>query len=169
MVVLWALHVQSRDDKDKGQHENILYSRFHVKDWVCGLIIEGRSCVHLVSKLMANKLGLKSQQDPQLYCLQWLNESREMRVRKQVLVSLSIGRYSIEVLCVVVPMQTSHILLSRPWKFDKHSIHDKYNTYSFIKKWLKSYFGSITISSSFWRARSNPKVNYSQYKKKREW
>ena len=40
-------------------------------------------------------------------------------MNKQVLVSFSIGKYEDEVLCDVVPMQAGHLLLGRPWKFDR--------------------------------------------------
>jgi hypothetical protein len=55
-----------------------------------------------------------------------------MRVYKQVKVAFSIGRYSDEVLCDVVPMQVGHILLGRPWQYDERVIYDGYkNRYSF--------------------------------------
>uniref|UniRef100_A0A2N9GGT6 CCHC-type domain-containing protein n=1 Tax=Fagus sylvatica TaxID=28930 RepID=A0A2N9GGT6_FAGSY len=44
----------------------------------------------------------------------WLNDCREVRVDKQVLVTFSIGKYLDEVLCDVVPMHAGHILLGRP-------------------------------------------------------
>ena len=40
-------------------------------------------------------------------------------VNRQVLVSFSIGRYKDEVLCDVVPMHVGHILLGKPWQFDR--------------------------------------------------
>ena len=53
---------------------------------------------------------------------------------KQVLISFSIGRYKDEVLCDVVLMETGHLLLGRPWQFDRCVIHDGYkNQYSFMK------------------------------------
>ncbi|KAL5736801.1 hypothetical protein ACOSQ2_031589 [Xanthoceras sorbifolium] len=65
--------------------------------------------------------------------LQWLNDSGEVRVNKQVLVSFSIGKYKDEVVCDVVPMNAGHILLGRPWQFDRHVTHDGYtNRYSFV-------------------------------------
>ncbi|KAL5861525.1 hypothetical protein ACOSQ4_002821 [Xanthoceras sorbifolium] len=65
--------------------------------------------------------------------LQWLNDSGEVRVNKQVLVSFSIGKYKDEVVCDVVPMNVGHILLGRPWQFDRHVTHDGYtNRYSFV-------------------------------------
>nr|KYP40969.1 hypothetical protein KK1_037684 [Cajanus cajan] len=45
-------------------------------------------------------------------------------VDQQVKVKLSIGKYEDEVLCDVVPMEACHILLGRPWKFDKKTMHN---------------------------------------------
>ena len=51
---------------------------------------------------------------PRSYKLQWLNDSGEVRVNKQVLISFRIGKHEGEVLCDVVPMQVGHLLLGRP-------------------------------------------------------
>jgi len=45
-------------------------------------------------------------------------------VNKQVLITFAIGKYKDEVLCDVVPMEATHILLGRPWQYDKHALHD---------------------------------------------
>jgi hypothetical protein len=51
-----------------------------------------------------------------------------------VLVTFSIGKYLDEVLCDVVPMHASHILLGRPWPYDRRVTHDGFkNMYSFVK------------------------------------
>uniref|UniRef100_A0A2N9IYE9 Reverse transcriptase domain-containing protein n=1 Tax=Fagus sylvatica TaxID=28930 RepID=A0A2N9IYE9_FAGSY len=42
------------------------------------------------------------------------------KVNKQVLISFSIGKYKDEVLCDVAPMHAGHILLDRPWQFDRN-------------------------------------------------
>ncbi|KAF7839273.1 Transposon Ty3-G Gag-Pol polyprotein [Senna tora] len=110
--VLRALHTQIREGSDDLQRENIFYTRCHVKDRVCGLIIDGGSCVNVASKLMVDKLGLRTLKHPRPYRLQWLNESGDLKVTKQVLISFSIGKYKDEVLCDVVPMQASHLLLA---------------------------------------------------------
>ena len=47
-------------------------------------------------------------------------------MKEQVEVDMSIGRYSDKVLCDVVPMEASHLLLGRPWQFDKKTNHDGY-------------------------------------------
>ncbi|XP_071902666.1 uncharacterized protein [Coffea arabica] len=51
---------------------------------------------------------------------------------KQVQVPFQIGKYEDVVLCDVVPMQACHILLGRPWQFDKGVTFDGVtNKYSF--------------------------------------
>lgn len=52
---------------------------------------------------------------------------------KQVLVPFTIGRYVDDVLCDVVPIQAGHLLLGRPWQFDRRVKHDGFtNEYSFV-------------------------------------
>ena len=58
----------------------------------------------------------------------------EIKVNKQVLISFSIGKYKDEVLCDVASMHAGHILLGRPWQFDRKATHDGFkNRYSFVK------------------------------------
>uniref|UniRef100_A0A2N9IMU0 Protein kinase domain-containing protein n=1 Tax=Fagus sylvatica TaxID=28930 RepID=A0A2N9IMU0_FAGSY len=62
----------------------------------------------------------------------WLNDCGEVRVDRQVLVTFSIGKYLDEVLCDVVPMHAGHILLGRPWQYDRRVTHDGFkNMYNF--------------------------------------
>ena len=49
-----------------------------------------------------------------------------MMVTHQVLVSFQIDKYEDEVLCDVVPMEATHMLLGRPWQFDRRVTHDCY-------------------------------------------
>jgi hypothetical protein len=66
--------------------------------------------------------------------LQWLNECGEVRVTKQVVIAFAIGKYSDEILCDVVPMHASHLLLGRPWQFDRKAIHDGFrNRFTIVK------------------------------------
>ena len=63
-----------------------------------------------------------------------MNDCGKVKVNRQVLVSFSIGRYKDEVLCDVVPMHAGHILLGRPWQFDRKVNHDGFkNRHSFVK------------------------------------
>jgi hypothetical protein len=55
-------------------------------------------------------------------------------VTKQCLVEFKIGGYRDEILCDVIPMDVCHVLLGRPWKFDRNVIHDeRKNTYTLEK------------------------------------
>ena len=45
-------------------------------------------------------------------------------VNKQVLITFAIGKYKDEILCDVVPMKATHVLLERPWKYDRKILHD---------------------------------------------
>ena len=117
----------------EAQRENIFYTRYYVKDKVFSVIIDGGSCTNVASATMVSKLGLPTILHPKPYKLQWLNNSGEVRVTKQVLVSFQIGKYEDEVLCDVVPMQAGHLLLGRPWQFDRRVKHDGFtNKYSFV-------------------------------------
>ena len=56
-----------------------------------------------------------------------------MKVTKQVMIAFSIGKYRDKVLCDVVPMHVGHLLLRRPWQYDRKVQHDGFqNRYSFL-------------------------------------
>ena len=55
-----------------------------------------------------------------------------------ILVKFKIGSYQDEVLCDVIPMDICHMLLGRPWQFDRHVVHDGCaNNYSLTKDGVK--------------------------------
>ncbi|XP_027184032.1 uncharacterized protein LOC113782339 [Coffea eugenioides] len=123
----------ARVKEDELQRENIFYTRCFVNQALCSVIIDSGSCTNVASSLMVDNLKLPTRDHPRPYKLQWLNNSREVRVTKQVLISFQIHKYSDEVLCDVVPMQASHIILGRPWQFDRQVTFDGVtNKYSFL-------------------------------------
>ncbi|OMO54937.1 Integrase, catalytic core [Corchorus capsularis] len=66
------------------------------------------------------------------YANGWSNDREAIRVNKQVLVTLSLGRYKEDVFCDVLPMRACHVLLGKPWQYDNKVKHDgKTNKYSF--------------------------------------
>ncbi|XP_068472305.1 uncharacterized protein [Phaseolus vulgaris] len=109
---------------DETQRENIFHSRCLINDRVCSLIVDGGSCANVASTRVVDKLGLPTISHAKPYKLQWLSEVGEIVVNKQVLITFSIGKYKDEVLCDVVPMEATHILLGRPWQFDRKNFHD---------------------------------------------
>lgn len=113
MVTMRALNTQVKADDTEQQWENIFHTRCHVHDKVCSIIIDGGSCTNIASTTLVEKLVLVLIKHPRPYKLQWLNDSGEVRVNKQVVISFSIGGYSDKIVCDVVPMQAGHILLGR--------------------------------------------------------
>ncbi|GKV53145.1 hypothetical protein SLEP1_g59685 [Rubroshorea leprosula] len=106
---------------------------------VCNVIIDSGSCENVVSNYMVEKLGLPVKDHSHPYKLQWLRKGNEVKVTKRCLVSFSIGnRYQDDVWCDVIPMDACHLLLGRPWQFDRKAIHDDHaNTYLFVKDGVK--------------------------------
>ncbi|KAJ9536634.1 hypothetical protein OSB04_un000183, partial [Centaurea solstitialis] len=131
LVVKKALNMQMKVDETQ-HRENIFHTQCLVQGTVCVLIIDGGSCANVVSNEVVEKLNLHTLKHPQPYKLQWLNDCGEVKVTKQVLISFSIGQYKDEVMCDVVPMHVSHILLGRPWQFDRRIMYDGFqNQYTF--------------------------------------
>jgi hypothetical protein len=96
------------------------------------MIIDGGSCNNLASSDMVDKLALTTKPHHP-YHIQWLNNSGKAKVTKLVWINFAIGSYHDVVECDVVPMQACHILLGRPWQFDKDSMHHgRLNQYSFL-------------------------------------
>ena len=105
LVAMRVLSVQVKED-EAVQCEN--------------MIIDEGSCTNVVSTIMVEKLGLPTLKQ------QWLNDSGELKVKKQVLVTFRIGKYEYKVLCDVVPMQARRLLLGFTSKysfvFNQHNI-----------------------------------------------
>ncbi|KAG7533170.1 Reverse transcriptase domain [Arabidopsis thaliana x Arabidopsis arenosa] len=138
LVTMRVLSVLNKSE-EQAQRENLFHTRCLIKDKVCSLIIDGGSCTNVASETMVQKLGLEEFPHPRPYKLQWLNESGEMDVSRQVQVPLAIGKYKDEVLCDILPLEASHVLLGRPWQSDRRVMHDGFtNRYSFEFKGRKT-------------------------------
>src|SRR3989440_9626925 len=134
LITRRVLNIQQKDDFQE-QRENLFHTRCLIMNKVCALIIDGGSCTNAASYMMVVKLGLPLIAHPRPYKLQWFNDGGEVKVFKQVKVPFSIGWYQDEVLCDVVPMQAGHLLLGRPWQYDRRVMHNGYsNRYSFTYK-----------------------------------
>ena len=132
LVTRRVLSAEVKEDNTYQQRDNIFHTRCLIQDKVCSMIIDGGSCSNVASTIMVDKLGLRTIKHPQPYKLQWLNNCGEVKVKKQVLVSFRIRKYEDQVLCDVVLMQEAHILLGRPWQYDRKVKHDGFtNKYSF--------------------------------------
>ncbi|XP_062089604.1 uncharacterized protein LOC133796139 [Humulus lupulus] len=132
--------LEDADDEQNAMVGDLLVARrvlnVQIKEEeICSVIIDGGSCTNVASTYLVEKLALTTLKHPHPYRLQWLNDCSEIKVTRQVLVALSIGKYEDEVLCDVVPMHACHLLLGRPWQYDLRVTHDGFmNRYSFTLK-----------------------------------
>jgi len=117
------------------QRENIFHTRCTINGRVCSLIVDGGSCTNVVSTTLVDKLKLKTEAHPHPYHIQWLNHGKGLGVSPRCLLALSIGKnYVDELWCDILPMDACHVLLGRPWLFNRKVVHDgQQNTYTFHK------------------------------------
>ena len=82
---------------------------------------------------MIEKLNLQTSVRPHPYSIQWLNQSKGLQVNSHCLISFSIGKNCQDELWFdIIPMDACHVLLRRPWLFDRKVVNNGYlNTYSF--------------------------------------
>ena len=118
---------------------NIFQSTCTILGKVCRFMIDSGSCENIISTEAVQKLGIRLEQHPKPYKLAWLKKGGEVSVSKRALISFSIGsKYKDSVWCDVVTMDACHLLLGRPWQFDRSVSHDgRANTYSFNYKGVK--------------------------------
>jgi hypothetical protein len=132
LVLRKSLLTPKGDSGDDWLRTNIFHTTCTVADKVCKLIIDSGSCENVVSEEAVQKLQLKTDRHPRPYKLSWLSKGSAVSVEKRCLVSFSIGRkYFDNAWCDVVSMDACHILLGRPWQYDRSVVHDgRKNTYS---------------------------------------
>ena len=137
LVVSKVLTTQVSEDKD--QRCNLFQTRAGIQGKSIKVIIDGGSCHNLASTELCSKLNLQTKPHPHPYHVQWLSDDGSVKIHQVVKVQIKIGAYEDSIECDVVPMSVCHLLLGRPWQYDKGAIHDgRANTYSF--KWKdKSY------------------------------
>eukprot|EP00253_Pinus_taeda_P023790 PITA_23790 len=100
----------------------------------CKMIIDSGSTDNLVSTEMVEKLGLKRLKHPNPYRVSWLQKGHQLLVDEQSEVEFQIGPYKEKIICDIMPMDVCHILLGRPWQYDRKVTHDGVlNYYKFEK------------------------------------
>ncbi|XP_074293464.1 uncharacterized protein LOC141620513 [Silene latifolia] len=122
MFVVRNLHIQSTPIEME-QREQIFHARCKVHGKTCNLIIDSGSCTNAVATELVDSFKLETRNHHKPYMLHWLNEKSGIKVKKQALLSFVMGPYEDEVWCDVLPMSACHILLGRPWQFDREVVH----------------------------------------------
>lgn len=102
------------------------------------LIIDSVSTDNLVSTEMVEELDLKRLKYPNPYRVSWLQKGHQLLVDEQSEVEFQIGRYKDKIVCEIMPMDVCHVLLGRPWQYDRKVTHDGVmNCYEFEKDGIK--------------------------------
>ena len=137
LVVTRVLTINMHEDED--QRCNLFQTRAGIMGKSIKVIIDGGSCHNLASEEMCDKLNLHRTKHPHPYHVQWLSDNGSVKIHQKVKVSFKIGPYEDTVECDVAPMTVCHLLLERPWQFDKGAMHDeRTNQNSF--KWHNKNF-----------------------------
>ncbi|XP_073525656.1 uncharacterized protein [Phyllobates terribilis] len=168
LIVRRTLHVQ-QSHCDDNQRENLFHTRCLVKGKVCNMIVDGGSCCNIASSELVHKLQLHTFLHSRPYKLHWMNDCGELKVTRQVKVTIKLGHYEDEILCDVVPMHACHILLGRPWQFDRKVVHEGYtNRHSFEFKGRKVVLKPMTplqVAEAFDKKKEDDKAKKGKEKK----
>ena len=113
-----------KEIEDSFKRTKLFKTACKTKDKVCKMIIDSGRIDNLVSTEMVEKLDLETTTHPSPYKVSWLRKGHQVMVSQQCKVEFKIGGYKDEILCDVIPMDVCHILLGRPWQFDRNVIHD---------------------------------------------
>jgi hypothetical protein len=116
------------------QSNGLFRTTCKTKDRVCKVIIDSGIIDNLASTKMVEKLELGTTAHPKPYKVSCFQKGHQVMVTKQCLIEFKIGGYRDEIRCDVIPMYVCHVLLGRPWQFDRNVIHDgRKNTYTLEK------------------------------------
>jgi len=112
---------------------NIFHTRMKHNGRALNVIIDNGSGMNVICEAAIECLGLKTEKHPTSYRISWVSEANSVLVKQRCLVKFSLGKkYVDEAWCDVIPMTVCHMLLGRPWLYDRRVLYDGYaNTCSF--------------------------------------
>ncbi|RDY12847.1 hypothetical protein CR513_02274, partial [Mucuna pruriens] len=105
LLIVRRLMSNTIEEENKSQRETIFHSRCLVLRKLCSIIIGGACCVNMDSLRLVEKLALPTLPHPRPYKLQWLSENGELVVDRKVTLAISLGSYTDDILCDIVPME----------------------------------------------------------------
>ena len=78
-----------------------------------------------------------------------MKDKHKLPVSEQYTVKFKIGNYFDKVMCDMMPIDCCHILLGRPWQYDRHVVHDgRLNQYIlWVNGRKKTLFPLIEVSN----------------------
>jgi hypothetical protein len=134
LTVHKALLKPEKEVDSSAQRCRLFRTTCKTKGWKCKVIVDSGSTDNLISTEMVEKMELKTNKHPSPYKVTWLQKGHQVCVMRQCLVEFKMGEYRDKILCDVIPMDVCHVLLGRPWQFDRNVVHDgRMNTYTLEK------------------------------------
>ena len=134
LVVNKVLLKPEKEMAEPPQRKTLFRTVCKVQGKCCQMIIDSGSTDNLVSIEVVEKLKLKTMKHPTPYKVSWLQKGHQLLISEQCEVEFQVGKYKDKIVCDVMPMDVCHILLGRPWQYDKEAMHNgKRNTYKFGK------------------------------------
>jgi hypothetical protein len=134
LTVHKVLLTPEKEVEDTTQRTRLFRTTCKTKGWKCKVIVDSGSMDNLISTEMVEKLELETTNHPSPYKLLWLQKGHQVSFTKQCLVDFKMGEYRDKILCDVIPMDVCHVLLGRPWQYERNVVHDgRMNTYTLEK------------------------------------
>nr|GEW93036.1 hypothetical protein [Tanacetum cinerariifolium] len=99
MLVIRRSLLLAKEENDEWLRSNIFHTTCTIKDKVCKLIIDSRSCENVVSQDAVKKLNLKQEKHPKPYKLSWFKKGNKVNVDTRCLVSFLIGHKYFDNVC----------------------------------------------------------------------
>ncbi|KAK8951621.1 hypothetical protein KSP39_PZI004098 [Platanthera zijinensis] len=150
-VVRRLLHTP-RVDED-WRRTTLFYTYFPSAGGPCKLAIDSGSCVNIVAQKGLERMQVKAEPHPHPYRVTWVDKTA-IQVTQRCLVPITIASFQDQVWCDVIPMDVAHVLLGRPWLFDRDvTCFGRSNTCTFYDKGRK-----ITLTPTQPRDRSKAVV-----------
>jgi hypothetical protein len=146
LVMEHALVARPKNDED-WRRQSLFHTRCTIGGKVCHVIIDNGSWENTISEDAVRKLGLEKIKHPQPYNMRWFKSDKVSKVKFRCVVSLSIGnKFFDEVECDVVDMDVCHLILGRPWQYDRHATHDGHkHTYTVMKNGQKFVLNLVNM------------------------
>jgi hypothetical protein len=125
-------HKMEEVEGDEWLRTNIFHTRVEHCGKALNMIIDNGSGMNVISVEAVQKLKLPTEKHPKPYKVSWVDDTT-IPVKQRCLVNFSLGKsYNDAVWCDIIPMRACHVLLGRPWLFDRKVQYDGHrNTYAF--------------------------------------
>ena len=134
---------------EEWKHTTGFYTLARSGDTLMKLVIDEGSTMNVVAQSTIKRCNLKIKPDPYPFKVAWVYKTSLM-VFHRCKVPIQSGGYKDEILCDVLRMDVAHLLLGRPWLYDRSAIHrGRENTYTLGSKARTSLLLRVDLKSCY--------------------